>query len=314
MSLSFQGLNTLDLSFNRITTLPEKVFNSVDALYSLNFAHNSLHTLHNELFLDNLFLTKIDLSNNNLVELDKKLFRYNKNVRQLNVSSNSLVSDEFLADMDYLRIEDLDLSKNPLQTLNFSLVGSMKNLRRLNVAQIELSHVDFTEMGRLKNLYSLNISYNSHLARLELNESAVIDNLARLYVDGVGLQQLNTRIVKRALPNLKHVSLAGNKWNCNYLRGVQNELRQAGVETIDSGSDCGGRPANLIAAGTPAEKSCVDEVALARIKVKEIIAEKLAAAETKIKDELRRIVNKKANEIIDEVSTGNHNFLGLVID
>lgn len=299
-------LNTLDLSFNKIKTLPAKCFNTLEAFYSLNLAHNVVDDLHDEIFIDNLFLTKVDLSNNSLVELDKKLFRYNKNVRILNVAGNHLDEVEFLDAMDVNRIEDLDLSRNVLHHLNFTVIGGMRNLRKLNISYTGTDAIEPTEMGRLKNLYTLDLSGND-LVRFSLNVSSVLDNLTRFYCNACGLTAVDHEKVTKTFPNLKYVALAENKWNCNYLNQLRNNLKNVGVDEVDTGNDCStGAPAKLVAKRV---NSCLDEVALARIKTKDGLKSKLAEIENKIKEEVRSLLTKKATEITDEIIKNNADLL-----
>lgn len=304
-------LNTLDLSFNKIKTLPAKCFNTLEAFYSLNLAHNVVDDLHDEIFIDNLFLTKVDLSNNSLVELDKKLFRYNKNVRILNVGGNHLDDVEFLDAMDVNRIEDLDLSKNVLHHLNFTVIGAMRNLRKLNISHTGTDAIEPTEMGRLKNLYTLDLSGND-LKRFSLNVSSILDNLTRFYCNACGLTAVDHEKVKTTFPNLKYVALAGNKWNCNYLNQLRNNLKNVGVEEVDTGADCSvGAPAKLVVQKV---NTCLDEVALARIKTKEGIKNKLEEIENKIKEEVKSLLTKKAAEIADEIIKNNADLLNTLWD
>lgn len=299
-------LNTLDLSFNQIKTLPAKCFNTLEAFYSLNLAHNVVDDLHDEIFIDNLFLTKVDLSNNSLVELDKKLFRYNKNIRILNVAGNYLDEVEFLDAMDVNRIEDLDLSKNVLHHLNFTVIGGMRNLRKLNISHTGTDAIEPTELGRLKYLYSLDLSGND-LKRFSLNVSSILENLTRFYCNACGLTTVDHGKVKNTFPNLKYVALAGNKWNCNYLQQLRDNLKNVGVEEFDTGSDCGaGGPAKLVAERS---NTCLDEIALARIKTKEGIKSKLFDIENKIKEDIRSFLTKKTTEIADEIIKNNADLL-----
>lgn len=290
------------------------MFFTLGALYSLNLAHNKFDKPHSELFIDNIFLTKLDLSDNDLGAIDRKTFRYNKNIRQLNVSSNFLEDTNFIREMDIIRLEDLDLSDNPLHALNFTFIGYMRNLRKLNIANTGLTFVDFTELGRLKNLYQLNVSSNQ-VGELMFNETVPFDNLVRLYVNHIGVQKINTENFKKALPNLKYISVTGNQWRCNYLRELKDALKVIGVEYVDSGLDCAPPSssglAQLVAA--PVSTECINEVAIARIKVKENIGERIKEAETKIKDEIKRIINKRTIEMYNEILAYANVTLGNVI-
>lgn len=308
-----QGLNTLDLSNNLIKKLPERVFFTMGSLYSLSFAHNKLENPNGELFIDNIYLTKLDLSDNDLGEIDKKIFRYNKNIRKLNVSSNFIEDISFIREMDIIRLEDIDISDNPLHEINFTFFGSMRNLQKLNVGNTGLTSIDFTQMGRLKNLYQLNISSNQ-LGELNFNETVPFDNLVRLYINFVGVKSLDSDTLKKALPNLKYLSVVGNQWRCNYLNELKNKLKAAGVEYIDHGTDCSpinSGPAQLVA--IPINDECINDVALARIKVKETIDAKLKEVGAQIQDEVKRIINKRTIEIYNEISAFTNKTLSNVI-
>ncbi|KAK6195855.1 hypothetical protein SNE40_001197 [Patella caerulea] len=85
------GLNSLDLSFNKLSSLPEVTFRYLVQLHQLNLAHNSLN-IKPDVFVDVLKPLKslkiLDLSHNELSDINITTFGSCPNIERLTLSYN----------------------------------------------------------------------------------------------------------------------------------------------------------------------------------------------------------------------------------
>ena len=180
------NLTTLDLSHNRLETLPQGVFNQNHAnLARLDLSHNRLGTLPRGVFSSAFFglgfLKTFDLSNNRLTGLPNLNL---ESLKTLDLSSNRL---ETLP--DNLRIEtleSLDLSSNRLTVLPFragsgGLFG-LSGLHRLILSSNRLTILD-------ENVFS---NFDS-LETLKLDDNELITLPATVFSDLVSLVELDLR-------------------------------------------------------------------------------------------------------------------------
>jgi len=90
---AFSGLSALtllDLSFNNITTLTEKLFSPCMELQKLNLGHNGLTKLNNNIFYGAFKLKKIDLSGNKITSVERDAFAgLGPNCKTINMQGNN---------------------------------------------------------------------------------------------------------------------------------------------------------------------------------------------------------------------------------
>lgn len=152
------GLKKIDLSRNRLTSLPEDLFQNLGALEELLVFENHLTSLPKGLFSGSSRLQMLHLSNNLLVSLPEGIFHGLNRLQVLSLNDNRLTSlhEGLFQGLDGL--ETLFLYNNRLASLP---EGLFQGLDHLEV--IYLSH------NRLVSLPERLFSGQSALSRLALN-------------------------------------------------------------------------------------------------------------------------------------------------
>ncbi|XP_072006045.1 platelet glycoprotein Ib alpha chain [Engystomops pustulosus] len=96
------GLTTVQLSNNRISTIPKETFTGLTRLTRLELQHNQIHSLDEEVFMDLQSLKHLDLSYNNLGQLPDRLLSNVKDLEILYLTGNRLteIPDNFFEDLE----------------------------------------------------------------------------------------------------------------------------------------------------------------------------------------------------------------------
>lgn len=102
---------TLDLSYNTINGLPERLFENQDQLYFLELRENNISSLDDQVFFDLSSLETLDLSSNKLDDLPIDLFQNNKLLATINLDSNKFTAPPLLNLPSKI---DLTLKNNPV--------------------------------------------------------------------------------------------------------------------------------------------------------------------------------------------------------
>lgn len=117
------NLVELDLNFNDIQHVPDKIFAGMDSLIVLKISHafspkyNTAHLPPN-LFRNLPKLSTLEADHNNFHNLPEDIFSNLKNLKQLNLSSNNIESLSPKIFEKNHRLEELSLDNNKLRYLN----------------------------------------------------------------------------------------------------------------------------------------------------------------------------------------------------
>ncbi|GLG93965.1 Protein lap4 [Gryllus bimaculatus] len=150
----FRSLRYLNLSFNRITYIPDDVFQNLTDLYFLDLKNNQI-TNADFVLLTTKVLHTLVLSNNRISKLPVKSFRYSKIV-ELYLDNNTLTNVDFLI---YSNAAEINLNDNQLSTLNGKLFENKNKLKVLNVSGMKLTSVDF--ITSIPSLISVGMESNN---------------------------------------------------------------------------------------------------------------------------------------------------------
>lgn len=188
----------LDLSFNNITTLGN--FSSMEHLESLNLSHNRLVNAFGDVFDVLRSLVKLNLSHNEIVDISD--------------IARSIPSD----------LKELDLSFNNITTIGTDSVIILQNKVLLPGADRKSAI-----FARLNKLQSLDLS-NNKITRIDFALfSSGFRMLQSLYLNGNLLEEL-TLHVNVLFPNLEHLAITNNIFNCSYLKDFISTINQTILE------------------------------------------------------------------------------------
>lgn len=197
-----QELETLDLSFNNISSLHIDTFEKANKLLTLNLAHNKLFWFYEKAFMGLTKLKTLDLSYNQLANFHVNIFIDLQNMETLNLAGNEFYTLDPVIFQKITRIKHMYLQENHFQTLSILTFANFKELRTLDMRNNELLRIpeDLPKVGSIK---TLDISCN---------------RLSYISPDFF-VGQFGTR-----------VSLRGNPWKCGCLIPVLNKLRSAEID------------------------------------------------------------------------------------
>ena len=206
----FDHLNellTLDISYNSLShTLPVGVFSMLGKLVSLNLCCNNLK-IHAPQTFESLTLLKIlDISKNRIKQFPPHLFKYIDKLILLNLCCNNLKTIASQAFESLTQLKILDISKNSIEQLPPHLLESTGNLLSLDISENNLSIIPVTLFRNLSRLIYLNMSKNS-MTRLPS-----FDVQGQLQVLDVNENQITIlkQVTFQNLKNLIFLSIAKN--------------------------------------------------------------------------------------------------------
>lgn len=217
-------LTYIDLSYNRISTLKPSKKIRLQPATELNLSHNQLTTIHGFIHYYKA-LKKLTLKNNLLRTIPKGI----KNVKSLeilNVEGNRINKiSNFLGQNACLR--ELNLAENNITELPGE-IGALKGLHRLYLKGNKLKHFpDF--LSKIPSLFVLDLEKN------KLKELSVLSSfpmLAELNVSYNQIAELN--IDPKAVKNLRNFNCSANRItqvpeeiirNLHQLSASQNKLQ-----------------------------------------------------------------------------------------
>ncbi|XP_027218876.2 toll-like receptor Tollo [Penaeus vannamei] len=167
-------LESLDLSYNALWSLPPSMLCGLPSLTALNLTHNRLHHLPDlglggscsqSTDLDreserSLPLHHLDLTYNQVAEVPKKAFHSARDLQSLSLKHNRLahLADWAFGGLQTLRL--LDLSHNRLVAVPRTALSDLHQLRELRLANNSLSVLSPAAFGSLGQLLTLDLSHN----------------------------------------------------------------------------------------------------------------------------------------------------------
>ncbi len=173
MSMHCRLLN-LDLSNNRLTTLPAGIFGDLLSLQELSLSDNNLTVLPPEIFDGLQNLQRLSLGNNELTILSPRTFYGLQNLRVLYLSNNRLTALPTGIFNELHNLLDLRLGNNRLTTIEPGIFNGLRNLTWLVLSYNQLAALPLGIFGGLRKLQNLFILHNPIAS-----DTAAIEELRR---------------------------------------------------------------------------------------------------------------------------------------
>lgn len=143
------NLHVLQMPKCNISEIESDAFNTLTRLKEINMSGNRLTHIPTRLFANTKMIVKIDFSNNNLERLDNSLFQELLNLNDLNLSGNRLVN--FPENLPRV-LTSLNLGNNMISRINTKT--KLANLQHLNLCQNGIGSFNFVALECSK-LHSL---------------------------------------------------------------------------------------------------------------------------------------------------------------
>nr|XP_043906529.1 vasorin b [Solea senegalensis]XP_043906530.1 vasorin b [Solea senegalensis] len=226
-----ENLEMLDLSQNKLTEIPDRVFEPLTSLRNLDLSSNQITHISKECFHGMALLERLYLYSNLIKTIHPAAFDGLEHLLELKMQGNQLTSLPALA---MPRLLLLDLRFNVLNSLGPSDLLT-PNLESLKLGGVGLTSLDNELIGNLKNLHELDISGNQlesfpsvlketngliHLSLagnpmgpLMVQDLQKLGELQELDISSLSLQGLPEEF-SQLFPHLRKLTTAENPFNC----------------------------------------------------------------------------------------------------
>ncbi|XP_043254873.1 toll-like receptor 6 [Colletes gigas] len=171
-------LTTLDLSYNRLTTIP---FQSIPQfLEKLSLSHNEFTSVPNLGYLQKLH--SLSLSHNIIEYINDEIMQLlPESLQKLSLRGNRINSIDDMAFSTFSMLEELDLSKNKLRSLPAVWAKNLKMLRHLNLKSNFFATIADMSISSLISLRALYIEENM-VTFIDENSLQLVPKLCTVYV------------------------------------------------------------------------------------------------------------------------------------
>lgn len=232
----FKGLvdvETLDMSQNDLSEIPDRVFETMSKLKNLDLSSNRITHISKDSFSGLVQLERLYLDANHIQSIHLEAFEGLEMLLELKLQKNQLTSLPslnfprlLLLDLSYNKMSNLgpsDLETPHLETLKLAslgllsvdedLIASLRNLHELDLSMNKLFEVPKAlKQDSLKGLISLSLAVNP-LPELRERDFLKLVGLQRLDLSGLNLQGFPEGFFE-TFPKLAQLTAAENPFNC----------------------------------------------------------------------------------------------------
>jgi Leucine-rich repeat (LRR) protein len=215
-------IKKVSLTKNKILAFKKNAFIKFTNVNQIQLNGHQLSTIDLNEFRSNSKLTHLDVGFNNITEIQPISDSTSKsiNITILKIHNNDLTDISPLCKLKNL--EELNLSRNrriDFTTIMFSCWSKLAYLFLTDTNLKKLNH-DYRMLDGCNKLFYLSLMDND-LEMIRLQKFPNLPALMHLNIRNNSLTTLDVQKLKRKFQRLQEITIAGNKWACNY---YQNNL------------------------------------------------------------------------------------------
>lgn len=228
-------LETLDMSYNEISNLPDNGLSSLRALQKLYLQNNRISNVADRAFVGLSDLQLLNLSTNALTALPPEMFQSSRDIKHIYLNNNTLsvLAPGLLEGLDQLQILDLSVNELTSEWINRDTFSGLVRLIVLNLSHNRVTKIDsllFQDLNslqflslehnnvariadgafsNLKNLHSLSLAHN-HIIEVDSSHFSNLYVLNQLFLDGNRITKVDVRSFEN-ITKLHDLGLSGNQ-------------------------------------------------------------------------------------------------------
>ncbi|XP_065089034.1 leucine-rich repeat neuronal protein 3-like [Ochlerotatus camptorhynchus] len=226
-----QGTIALDLSYNKLTSIPKF---TGDKLKYLTLRNNAITALKDKNFANVSNLLELDLSENEIDLINSDAFEGLEQLRKLNLAENKIKTIQANAFSTFIRLEHLILSNNPLgnffNTSENDIFLKLGVTPRLNMIELENCSLVYIDLSNGVGIDHIVLSSNQltqiqklprALANLDISNNPIRVMTAKFLPHLSNLQSLTMEDMPNlykleeyalfGLPRLTHINFQGSR-------------------------------------------------------------------------------------------------------
>jgi Leucine-rich repeat (LRR) protein len=245
---ALKSLDTLELSYNRLSNLVPDTFTGLEQLTSLGLLGNGITQVPADLFKPLKNLEVVSLSENKLKILDLTLFA--SNAKLVGLSCNECGLTSIIPPTSPLYLETLQLKTNQLTNITvLNRFTSLTGLELANNSDLVLNDVEFATFPNLTSMNLGQVSLNryasyqnilpptlihlympgNNLGTIDLDQLRHLRKLDYLNVEENGLKTLNFEGIAMVFPKLTEIDLSTNEFSKEQIIALKEFLTIKGI-------------------------------------------------------------------------------------
>ncbi|XP_061569559.1 toll-like receptor 22 [Cololabis saira] len=204
------NVTELDIAENRIGSISDNAFTSLDSLRVLCLSRNKLSWVP-PAARSIRSLSKLDLSTNNISRLECHDFANMTRLTELSLYQNSISALRECFFKDLVRLQVLRLQNNKITKLDLTFKRILPNLKRLHLNGNKLTTIQNLEFRGLQSLLNLSLHFNE-IKSLHKESFDGLTSLTdiQLQNNAITMKDVNTGAFN-ALTNLRRLDLSENR-------------------------------------------------------------------------------------------------------
>jgi Leucine-rich repeat (LRR) protein len=207
---------TLDLDYNRVTSLENGDFQGLSNLQRLNLGGNQITSLENGDFQGLSNLQYLFVGRNPITSIESGDFQDLNNLQSLGLVGSQITNLENGAFQGLSNLQLLNLGDNQITSLESGVFQGLTNLGELHLYDNQITELENGAFQGLGNLYILYLGYcleqacfGTQITRIESGAFQGLSNLGVLHLEGNQITSLESGGFQ-GLSNLAELHLEGN--------------------------------------------------------------------------------------------------------